>query len=848
MGSKAAWTLLALVATALPAAASDFYVSSSGSAGNTGSIGSPWDLQTALNQPAAVRPGDTIWLRGGTYRGGYRSNLAGAAGAPILVRAYPGERAVLDGNNAAAKSAGRVLSVYGAHTWFWGFEVMSSETNPPVNSSGPNNPEGITIYDSHHIKLINLVVHDMIGQGIAFWSENSDSEIEGCLVYYNGLNSWDHGIYLQNQVGTKRLVNNLIFQQASHGIHAYGSTVAYLDNIQLEGNTVFNSGYLAGVSGRNILLGGGRIAANPVVKSNYTYFTAFDNNSNIGYLAGATNGQVTGNYFIAGNVALRLINYSGTFTGNFLTGETDPSDLAARHPSNTYLAARPTSGSTVFVRPNAHEAGRAHITVYNWARTSTVSADLSPAGLPIGASFEIRDAQNYFGPPVLTGTYAGNPVTLPMTGLPMAVPVRFAAPAHTTAEFGAFVVIPLGSTSVPPPPPPPPPSGSGLKGEYFNAMDFTSPILTRTDAVVDFNWGTGAPDPALGVDTFSVRWSGRVQAPTTEPYTFFTSTDDGVRLRVNGQLLIDRWVDQSATEWSGSIALVAGAWVAIEMEYYENGVDASARLSWSSPSTPKQVIPSARLSPEAAASPANLLPNPGFELGPSPWAGINGGTIHLVNGPVHSGTQAVEISASSTASPMVRQTVAAGQGKTYAAAGWVRTNALVGGAKIRVAWRNASGSTIRTDTISTVKSTQDWLLVSRALTAPSGTTQANFQLLVAKENDGLGAAWFDDLSLTESSGGLSMAADAPDPDDVDGDGLLNEFEAEQGLNPQLLDSDGDGLSDDQEFAAGGWRYEDLQSGEAVAATGSSSGGGSSGNCGLLGIEVLAVLFFLRRRL
>ena len=446
---------------ALAAAASDFYVSPSGSSGNTGSLSSPWDLQTALNQPSAVRPGDTIWLRGGTYRSGFRSNLVGAAGAPIVVRQYPGERAVLDGNNAAAKSAGRVLSVYGAYTWFWGFEVMSSELNPPVASYGPNNPEGITIYDSHHLKLINLVVHDMVGQGIAFWSENSDSEIEGCLVYYNGLNAWDHGIYLQNRTGVKRLVDNLIFKQASHGIHAYGSTVAYLDNIQLEGNTVFNSGSLSGAGGRNILLGGGRIATNPVVNSNYTYFSGFDNNSNIGYSAGAVNAQVGGNYFIAGNVALRLINFSGTFTGNFLTGETDPADLASKHPSNTYLAARPTSGSAVFVRPNAHEAGRAHITVYNWARTATVSVNLAPAGLASGAPFEIRDAQDYFGAPVLSSTYTGIPVALPLTGASTAVPVRFAAPAHTSSEFGAFVVIPLGA---PGPSPAPPPSGAAVAG------------------------------------------------------------------------------------------------------------------------------------------------------------------------------------------------------------------------------------------------------------------------------------------------------------------------------------------------------------------------------------------------
>lgn len=466
MGMK---TILLLLAFSAPVAASDFYVSPTGAAGNNGSIGSPWDLQTALNQPAAIKPGDTVWLRGGTYSGAYRSNLAGAAGLPIIVRQYPGERAVLDGNNAAAKSSGRVLQINGSYAWFWGFEVMSSETGPPVESSGPDVPEGIVIRDSHHIKLINLIVHDLVGQGIAFWSENRDSEIEGCLVYFNGMNNWDHGIYLQNQVGVKRLTDNILFQQASHGIHGYGSTVAYLDNIQMEGNTVFNSGYLAGGSGRNILLGGGRTASNPVLKSNYTYFSGFDNNSNIGYSAGVANGEVSGNYFIAGNVALRLINYSGTFTGNVVIGEPDPSNLASIHPSNTYLASRPTTGTTVFVRPNAHEAGRAHLTVYNWAKTATVSVNLSAAGLANGTNFEIRDAQNYFGSPVFTGTYTGGAVTLPMTGLSSAKPVRFAAPAHTSAEFGAFVVIPLGAASPPPPPPPAPvrrPSraGCGLLG------------------------------------------------------------------------------------------------------------------------------------------------------------------------------------------------------------------------------------------------------------------------------------------------------------------------------------------------------------------------------------------------
>src|SRR5689334_17648608 len=96
--------LCVLLGTLLTIAAScraaDFFVSPTGSARGDGSIGNPWDLQTALNGPAAVHPGDTIWLRGGTYRGTFASNLNGTSSAPIQVRQYAGERATLDGGNS----------------------------------------------------------------------------------------------------------------------------------------------------------------------------------------------------------------------------------------------------------------------------------------------------------------------------------------------------------------------------------------------------------------------------------------------------------------------------------------------------------------------------------------------------------------------------------------------------------------------------------------------------------------------------------------------------------------------------------------------------------------------------
>ena len=85
---------LAVVAPALRGA--DFYVASNGSASGDGSKGQPWDLATALAHPHGVHPGDTIWVRGGTYVGHFKSLLRGAPDKPIIVRPHPGEWFVID--------------------------------------------------------------------------------------------------------------------------------------------------------------------------------------------------------------------------------------------------------------------------------------------------------------------------------------------------------------------------------------------------------------------------------------------------------------------------------------------------------------------------------------------------------------------------------------------------------------------------------------------------------------------------------------------------------------------------------------------------------------------------------
>ena len=95
-------------------------------------------------------------------------------------------------------------------------------------------------------------------------------------------------------------------------------------------------------------------------------------------------------------------------------------------------------------------------------------------------------------------------------------------------------------------------SGTGLLGEYFNdpnnGAHFVTFVRGRLDPTVNFDWASTAPATGVSVDNFSVRWTGLVQAPVTGSYTFTTMADDGVRLWVNGALLVDNWIDQAVDD------------------------------------------------------------------------------------------------------------------------------------------------------------------------------------------------------------------------------------------------------------------------------------------------------------
>lgn len=156
---------------------------------------------------------------------------------------------------------------------------------------------------------------------------------------------------------------------------------------------------------------------------------------------------------------------------------------------------------------------------------------------------------------------------------------------------------------------------AGLRGEYFDNEDFTNLKLTRTDTTVDFNWGFSAPDPAINSENFSIRWTGQIIAPATGNFVFVTQSDDGVRLWLGNQLLIDNLTPHPLTEdRSVAVALTSGQSYNLRLEYFELTANAVIRLMWIRPGqSAPEIIPSTNLAtpvtPNAAPILASLSPS-----------------------------------------------------------------------------------------------------------------------------------------------------------------------------------------------------------------------------------------------
>jgi len=147
---------------------------------------------------------------------------------------------------------------------------------------------------------------------------------------------------------------------------------------------------------------------------------------------------------------------------------------------------------------------------------------------------------------------------------------------------GQRLVIPGRSIT---PSPSPSPDGGAWYGQYYNNLTLTgSPCATRNDSTINFNWGYGAPVAGVPADSFSVRWTRTVYF-SGGTYRFYARVDDGVRVWVDGALLIDRWQDGSLRTFSADRTLSAGNHD-IRVEYYDRIQVARIHFWWEKISTP----------------------------------------------------------------------------------------------------------------------------------------------------------------------------------------------------------------------------------------------------------------------
>ena len=515
----------------------EWHVATTGTAGGDGSQANPWDLQTALNHPASIIGGDTIWLHGGTYTGSFRSYLVGwSEESPIKVRQSPGERAIL---SSPASEQEPALRISGSYTWFWGFEVTTAGTDrdsaangtwPPLEEMnlGSGIQTGTNIGEGLGCKLINLVIHDCsFGVDAGVSAENL--ETTGCLVYFNGWqggtdanglgNPYGIGISTANDTGTKLFLDNIIFGSFAYGIQAWGGDTTYQNNLTFQGNTWFDNGMLTtNPAGHETLIGGNTPITNLVLSGNAIYRrTQTGTGLRLGdsWNSGTYNdANIQDNYIGASSwlyywqsltfrrntlVAPRQLidplctshvvevpaydwdfntyycpetrdewgtttsfwryfaDANGTVLVNSRTYWDGWRSATPYDANSTYTKAYPTTAA-VFVRRNAYDTGRASITVFNWPESAAVTADVSTV-LSAGQAYQVRDVQNYFGPPIASGTYSGVPISIPMTGTACAQPAGNAPIAwtHTTAQFGAFILISGGNQ------PPAPSAGADKK-------------------------------------------------------------------------------------------------------------------------------------------------------------------------------------------------------------------------------------------------------------------------------------------------------------------------------------------------------------------------------------------------
>lgn len=316
-----------------------------GTVTGNGTLQRSWDLQTALNQKTeVVNGGDFIWLHEGVYSGRYVSILSSTIlNKNITIMPFNNQKVIINGNVVSNKSS--VLEVRGKQVTFKNIEItFLGEYSRNQNGANFQKVDGINHTNGAGCKFINLIIHNNPGSGFGSWKRTADTEINGCMIFNNGYYSAKRGsgvgIYVQNSSEQTRLIkNNIIFNNYYKGVEVWSdnrkATEAYVKNITLDNNVIFNSALVTGIPKDNLIIATNdnssvNIAKNIKVLNNIFYHnTNYIKNEIDGELPSLTLGfnknapvediTLTGNIILGRNDGIRFLHAKGlTFKNNIV--------------------------------------------------------------------------------------------------------------------------------------------------------------------------------------------------------------------------------------------------------------------------------------------------------------------------------------------------------------------------------------------------------------------------------------------------------------------------------------------------------------------------------------------------
>lgn len=424
-----------------------------------------------------IIPGDVIKLRAGTYTGVFNSRLSGVSGKKIWVTNYENERVVIDGG---------ITQFTGGNVIYDGLEFTNSSLERVTQPE--DRPAGLTLA-APGVEARHLVVHNVGHPGIGFWGGCVGSEIYGCVIYHNGiyqpregLPNWTRGsaIYAQGQ-GGQLIEDTITFRNFTTGGKSYGEgarisnftwrgVIAFdnasynlfimalleMENITLE-NSVIYSGHGVYPAIGIPYINEGVIHANFNVHDNYVVV----NDINTGYYIGNFALPTFKNNVLVNRIGGRVLKWktgievpvgdwnNNTYYGTFDYNGTVCATIADWRTESGWDAdstmLESLSGVFYQLRIDKYDANKAYLAIANHDLAESVNIDVS-SFLEIGDTYQVIDAQNYFGDPVAIGENTTGTITIPVNLTEVAVPVGnvsadfLANNVHTGPFFNALIL------------------------------------------------------------------------------------------------------------------------------------------------------------------------------------------------------------------------------------------------------------------------------------------------------------------------------------------------------------------------------------------------------------------------